>query len=716
MPKQKTKIQVFFYSLIFVAVWLLLGHVKASAATLNVPSQYGSIQAGVNAASNGDTVLVGAGTYREQVIINGKYIELKSSSGANSTVISAGPGKSSILITNVPHVSGAPRTKVDGFKITGGYSPDGQGGGITIYNNADPLVQNCIISENHATTHGGGISIYNNSNPTIKSNVINNNSAAIFGGGIFVVYGSSPVIYGNTITNNDATGTTFPGGGSSGGGLYLENYVTNPSAKSSPVVMKNTIQGNTADFAGGGISMRVGVNTILEENTFKSNSAVYGGGVHIEVEGASPVVYNNTIRENTASYSATFSGSGYGGGISIYASSKARVYNNQIFSNAASRGGGGIVMSESSNSTISGNNIYSNYVADAGYYEGGCIYIANATANIFNNVIRNCTANLGGGVAILDNAQVTLTNNTIVKNNATYASAPAAGGGIFVRDSNGITATIKNNIIALNQDRQIFEEREEATYTNNFISNDGDGIYFSYDAGGLSDIGSFNGNGSINSPTGNLDGTPGFVDEANHDYNLTAGATARDTATATGAPSEDLRKAIRPENGSYDIGAYEYTTETVFKSPVFRFWGSEYNGHFYTGSTSERNTVISSYPAKTWQYEFTAYDAFPSAVTNSTPMYRFWSNAYKAHFYTATTGERDYVIANYPTIWSYEGPVYEVYPLSYSGGGTNDVFRFWSPSYFNHFYTANSAEKDYIIANYPANIWSHENARFKVPR
>ena len=37
----------------------------ASAATLNVPQDYPTIQAGIDAAQNSDTVLVGPGTYVE---------------------------------------------------------------------------------------------------------------------------------------------------------------------------------------------------------------------------------------------------------------------------------------------------------------------------------------------------------------------------------------------------------------------------------------------------------------------------------------------------------------------------------------------------------------------------------------------------------------------------------------------------------------------------
>ena len=61
----------------------------ATATTLKVPSQYSTIQAAIDASSNGDTVLVAAGTYTEKVLIDGKNISLISENGRDSTIIDA---------------------------------------------------------------------------------------------------------------------------------------------------------------------------------------------------------------------------------------------------------------------------------------------------------------------------------------------------------------------------------------------------------------------------------------------------------------------------------------------------------------------------------------------------------------------------------------------------------------------------------------------------
>src|SRR3984893_4717295 len=70
-------------------VWMsLLAVGPAAAATvIHVPADQPTIQAGINAAKNGDTVLVSPGTYIENINFDGKAITLKSAGGAAATII-----------------------------------------------------------------------------------------------------------------------------------------------------------------------------------------------------------------------------------------------------------------------------------------------------------------------------------------------------------------------------------------------------------------------------------------------------------------------------------------------------------------------------------------------------------------------------------------------------------------------------------------------------
>ncbi len=141
-------------------------------------------------------------------------------------------------------------------------------------------------------------------------------------------------------------------------------------------------------------------------------------------------------------------------------------------------------------------------------------------------------------------------------------------------------------------------------------------------------------------------------------------------------------------------------------SAVYRFWSPLNSRHFYTVSEAEKNYVQATYPANVWTYETVAYYAFAdSARAGLAPVYRFWSNALSAHFYTISEIERDYVIDHLPA-WAYEGPVFYAYPPGSQPVDASPVYRFWSETLSTHFYTINEAEKDHVIANLPA--WEYE--------
>ncbi len=152
-----------------------------SAVSRNVPSAYPNIQSAINSSQNGDEVIVSPGTYRENITVENKYISIRSQSGPGSTVLAGNPGRSPAMYLNVPYREGS-KNELVGFTITGGYSPDGQGGGITIANNADPVIRSNVIENNQSTSQGGGILVFNNSSPHIRNNTIRNNKAHMFGG------------------------------------------------------------------------------------------------------------------------------------------------------------------------------------------------------------------------------------------------------------------------------------------------------------------------------------------------------------------------------------------------------------------------------------------------------------------------------------------------------------------------------------------------------
>lgn len=144
-----------------------------SDCTINIPSQYSTIQAGVNAANSGDTVCVSAGTYNENVTLT-KSIRL-SGSGADQSVII---GASHYAVVTIAE-SAEDNIVVEGFTIIGtGTSPFD----ISVYLSGNSL--GAIIQYNHIVSGNNGFALRvegQRGNDLIQNNIlegINSNQVA----------------------------------------------------------------------------------------------------------------------------------------------------------------------------------------------------------------------------------------------------------------------------------------------------------------------------------------------------------------------------------------------------------------------------------------------------------------------------------------------------------------------------------------------------------
>jgi len=147
---------------------------------------------------------------------------------------------------------------LDGFTITNGFLSNQLGGGIYIIN-ANPTIQNCIISNCYAR-FGGGFYLLG-SNSLLKNCRIINNSVQWYGGGFRLNNSSSPTIVNCLIYGNSAN---------QGGGMHF-------TANCAPTFHNCTITQNSAVDSGGGIASQNGSNPTFNDCIIYDNTATNDG-------------------------------------------------------------------------------------------------------------------------------------------------------------------------------------------------------------------------------------------------------------------------------------------------------------------------------------------------------------------------------------------------------------------------------------------------------
>jgi parallel beta-helix repeat protein len=210
-------------SLAIIGVLLVLGANLLSARVLKVPEEFSAIQEGVNAAASGDVVEVGAGVFREHILVkDGVTVR---GAGLDRTVIEGQDGRPVVELAGSSALSECAITSAYNYPGYGVYCAratpginrckvSGLAWGIGCFL-ASPTVTACEITNN--TLDGlHCVASY----PVIENNNIHHN-----GDGIYCCYCFSTVIKKNEVRDNRFVG------------IYC--------LSSSPSIMRNTIARNT---------------------------------------------------------------------------------------------------------------------------------------------------------------------------------------------------------------------------------------------------------------------------------------------------------------------------------------------------------------------------------------------------------------------------------------------------------------------------------------
>jgi parallel beta-helix repeat protein len=294
---------------------LLLGLVlPVNAGELTVGTgQYTTIQAAVNAAQPGDTVLVPPGTYSENVLVN-KSLTIRSSASAATTIVSAAVPSNDVLLLSGSNI------RVEGLTLIGGRA------GVEFSGSSQCSVTNLIAHDNVYA-----VLIEHATNNTVSASNLSNNGYGIY------LDGSS----GNTFSGNEAT-YERGNGNALGDGIYVRESNSN-------TIVQNVLSNNHVY----GISLLSSSNNILSNNSISANEEF-------------AVRLRDNANNNTFTFN-TFSGNAK---LAVYSgySSGNRFYLNDFVNNPAGilSTNGNIVNSTAKYAYASGGGTYTGYLGN--YY------------------------------------------------------------------------------------------------------------------------------------------------------------------------------------------------------------------------------------------------------------------------------------------------------------------------------------------------------------
>ncbi len=215
--------------------------------------------------SNGDTIMILAGTYTEDITIDNNLNLTLKGEGAGATILDGETMR--LTVSTGANVTLSDMTIQNGKAAQGG----------AIVNNGTLHILNSTLSDNEATGDGGAI--YNAGTLTVEQSTLKGNTATGDGGAIYNSGDNAQTsLVSSTLYNNTAA---------NGGALFINKYA---------FIQNTTLSGNTANEDGGAIMNRGKVE--IKSTTIVSNTAKRGGGLATFLEESS-VYYDSPYKNNT---------------------------------------------------------------------------------------------------------------------------------------------------------------------------------------------------------------------------------------------------------------------------------------------------------------------------------------------------------------------------------------------------------------------------------
>ncbi|KAA0006687.1 MAG: hypothetical protein FE045_02325 [Thermoplasmata archaeon] len=337
----KMKSRKFAGILLVLGIMAILGiTIKVNAATIHVPGDYSTIQAAIDAANDGDTIVVAAGTYEEQLTIN-KNLTLLGESGAK-IVAPNNASRNTYKIQESSHIfdpiifayggtysagnttvwgNGVIHVNISGFEIDG--NNDGVGdvyAGIFLRNVEGRIYDNYIHNMHVSSGNPQTMCIlgYGDSNVRVDNNTVMNytRGGIVFNGDLGSLPDPYAIVENNTVVGNglsdgggwaengiqigweargivqynDVSANGWPGGSWAGTGILI-------AGTGEVTVRNNNIHNNEASISAVGYEDYKNApcyNITFENNQVHSN--VYG--IDVEANVNHVIIEGNTIHDN----------------------------------------------------------------------------------------------------------------------------------------------------------------------------------------------------------------------------------------------------------------------------------------------------------------------------------------------------------------------------------------------------------------------------------